>query len=95
MAAYLAELGRTHATYQSAIDYMDIEQGTLRDMSRVDTDSVKMAADFLLEATVWFHSMLNDPAWLGKLSALTARSRAANDRVRARRGLPAVDWDSV
>lgn len=95
LAAYLAEVGRTHATYQSAIDYMDVEQGALQDVSLVDIDNVKMAADFLLEATVWFHSMLEDPVWLGPLEALAARSRAANDRVRARQGLPAVDWDSV
>lgn len=95
LAAYLAEVGRSHATYQSAIDYVDVEQGALRDMSRADTDNVKMAADFLLEGTVWFHSMLEDPAWTGALAALAARSRAANDRVRVRQGLPAVDWDSV
>ena len=64
-------------------------------MSSVDTDNVKMAADFLLEATVRFHSMLENPVWLGPLEVLTARSRAANDRVRARQGLPDVDWDSV
>ena len=95
LAAYLAEVGRAHATYQSAIDYMDVEQEVLRAESRADTDNVKMAADFLLEATVWFHSMFEDPAWVGTINALSARSRAANDRVRARQGLPAVDWDSA
>lgn len=88
-------MGRAHATYQSAIDYMDVEHEALRAESRADTDNVKVAADFMLEATVWFHSMFEDPAWAGKLTALAARSRAANDRSRARLGLPAVDWDSV
>lgn len=95
LAAYLAEVGRTHATYQSAIDYMDIDQGTRRDDSRVDIDNVKMTADHLLEATVCFHSMLDEPVWLAPLTALTARSRAANDRVRSRMGLPAADWESA
>ena len=95
LAAYLAEVGRAHATYQSAIDYMDMEQGIARTESGAHIDGVKMAADFLLEATTWFHSMFQDPAWAGTLTDLTARSRAANDRVRARQGLPVVDWDTV
>ena len=55
LAVYLAEVGRTHATYQSAIDYADMEQGAFLDESREEIDNVKMAADFLLEATGWFH----------------------------------------
>ena len=95
LAAYLAEVGRAHATYQSAIDYFDLDQGRLRMESRVDTDNVKMAADSLLEATTRFHSMFEEPVWAGALAALGARSRAANERVRARQGLPPVDWEQV
>lgn len=74
---------------------MDMEQGVARTESGAHTDGVKMAADFLLEATAWFHSMFQDPAWAGTLTDLAARSRAANDRLRARQGLPALDWDTV
>jgi hypothetical protein len=95
LAVYLAEVGRAHATYQSAIDYVDMEQGGFLDESREEIDNVKMAADFLLEATGWFRSMFEDPTWAGALTDLEARSRAANDRVRERRGLPVLDWDSV
>jgi hypothetical protein len=95
LAAYLAEIGRSHATYQSAVDYMDVERGALRAVSRASIDNVKMAADFLLEGTIWFHSMLEDPEWVDALTGLTERSRAANDRVRERQGLPVVEWDSL
>lgn len=95
LASYLAELGRVHATYQSAIDYFNVENEALRAESSAEIDSVKMAADELFVATCWFHSMFENPVWADTLIALTTRWRAANDRVRAGQGLPAVDWDSV
>ncbi len=95
LAAYLAEVGRAHATYQSAVDYVDVDQVAPMDKSLVEIDNVKMAADFLLEATLSLHSMFEDPAWADVLTDLAARSRDANDRVRERQGLPAVDGDSV
>lgn len=95
LAAYLAEVGRTHATYQSAVDYYDGESGSpLRGSRMTDFANIKFAADELLEATVAFHSMFQEPVWAEELDDLAARSRTANDRVRERRGLPAVDWDA-
>lgn len=94
LAAYLAEVGRTHATYQSAVDYIELDQVGLRAESRVEIDNLKMAADLLLDATVRFHSMFEDPLWAGALTVLSGRSRAANDRVRERQGLPPVDWEA-
>jgi hypothetical protein len=92
LAAYLAEVGRSHATYQSAIDYIDVEKQGLRAVSRYEIDDIKMAADHLLEATVCFHSMFEVQVWEDTLEALLPRWRAANDRVRERLGLPAADW---
>ncbi|MFC5179423.1 DUF5677 domain-containing protein [Nocardioides taihuensis] len=92
---YLVEVGRVHATYQSAIDYADLERNAFRDRSDDETDNLKMTADFLLESTGLFHSMFEEPVWADALADLEARSRAANDRVRARRGLPPLDEDSA
>ena len=92
LAAYLAEVGRAHATYQSAVDYMDMERKEALSESRAEIDDIKMASDFLLEATALFHSMFDEPVWADSIAELAARSRAANDRVRERRGLPPLDW---
>ena len=90
-AAYLSEVGRTHATYQSAADYVDGETASRLVESRMnDVLNIKFAADFLLEATVVLHSMFEELAWNEALDDVKARSRAANDRVRERRGLPPI-----
>jgi hypothetical protein len=96
LAIYLAEVGRTHATYQSAIDYFDTDTRTARRESRItDLPNIKFAADFLLWATALLHSMFQEPVWAEALTDLEARWRAANARVRERQGLPPVDWDNV
>jgi hypothetical protein len=94
LLAYLAEVGRAHATYESAMDYMNLEPPQLLEESRAQIDSIKVAADFLLDATNSFHSMLKVPVWTITLSGLTARWRAANDRLRDQQGLPSANWGS-
>lgn len=95
-ATYLAEVGRSHATYQSAIDYSNGDLTEYRDTVRPEAEvhTVRAVAGDLLTATVYFHSMFRTAMWDVELAELDVRSRAAHDRIRAERGLPQLNWDA-
>ncbi|MGZ5393482.1 MAG: hypothetical protein ACXWD3_17040 [Mycobacterium sp.] len=70
---------------------MDVETASRLVKSRMDDVlNIKFAADFLLEATAVLRSMFDERAWNQALDDVKARSLAANDRVRERRGLPPI-----
>lgn len=96
-ATYLAEVGRSHATYQSAVDYSNADFTEYRNTVRPDAQvhTVRAVANDLLTATACLHSMFRTPVWDAKLAELDERSRAAQDRDRTERGLPPLDWESV
>jgi hypothetical protein len=96
-ATYLAEVGRSHATYQSAIDYSSADLTEYRNTVRPDAEvhTVRAVANDLRAATACLHSMFQTPVWDAELATLDVRSRATHDRDRAERGLPPLDWESA
>jgi hypothetical protein len=93
MPGYLAELGKTHPCYESAVAYCDISSGTLRliDGPRVTVQQTPFATTHLLDALLAVRHAFDPRPWRDELREALAQFWEATDAVRAQDGLSAID----
>ena len=91
---YLAECARTHPSYESAICYVDLFDGSLLSRSRDAVWQVPFSTTHLLEALLAIQTLYDPEPWHPWLDDILTRYRQVTDDVRCEDGLPAVDWST-
>jgi hypothetical protein len=91
---YLAECARTHPGYESAIAYVDLDDGDLLSESRDSVWQVPFCTTHLLEALTALRTAFATDPWEETLDRIIPTFTAVSDAVRHEDGLPAVDWSS-
>jgi hypothetical protein len=95
LPGYLAECGRVHPGYESAICYVDLTTGAVLPKSREVVWQVPFATTHLFEAVLQVRTIFDPSPWSEILDELGTDYRAVTDSVRALDGLPAIEWDKT
>jgi hypothetical protein len=92
MVEYLVECGRSHPSYESAICYYDISDGTFLDESIAALGQVPFGATHVLEALEAVREAFDRRPWTLELRRLIEQFREVTDAVRMQDGLPPAEW---
>ena len=95
MVEYLAECGRSHPSYESAICYYDLSDGTFVTESTRSVWQVPFATTHVLEALQAVREAFDPRPWPGELQHLIERFRDVTDVVRKADGLAPVEWTPI
>jgi hypothetical protein len=93
---YLTEVAKTHPSYESAVAYCSIEDGTLKMLPgpRVrDWSQIPFATTQLLDALLAVRHAFEPMPWADTLQAVLDDYRQVTDVVRKQDGLQPVNWD--
>jgi hypothetical protein len=89
---YLAECARTHPSYESAICYVRLTDGTPLPRSRDAVWQVPFSTTHLLEALLAIQHVYDPEPWHPRLDDIVTSYCQVTDDVRIQDGLPTVDW---
>lgn len=89
---YLAENGRSHPSYESAIPYYDPEHDQLTWHGRAAVPQAPFATTHVLEALIALREAFEPQPWKAELEDILVHFRLANDESRREQGLPPIDW---
>jgi len=95
LPGYLAECGKTHPGYESAISYVEVPSGLLLDVSDTAVWQVPFAAHELLEALVAVREIFDPKPWRDELKGIVERYKAVTDEVRREDGLAPAEWPTL
>lgn len=95
LPGYRAECAQMHATYQSAIEYVGLPEGSARLSPRETVPQSGFAVTVVFRALHSLKAIFEDETIFAELPDLAQRISAINARVREQQGLPPIDADSV
>ena len=95
MVEYLAECGRSHPSYESAICYLDLSDRTFVDESTRSIWQVPFATTHVLEALEAVREAFDPRPWTGDLHRLIEQFRDVTDAVQKEDGLAPVEWPPI
>jgi hypothetical protein len=73
MTVYFAEVMRSHATYQSAISYWDVENSSPREVSRDESALLKFSSCYMYQALTVYRGLFIARPWGGELRSIRAK----------------------
>lgn len=91
---YLVETAKSHPTYESAVAYVRMEDGTLLWQAREPVWPVPFLTTHLLEALLCVQEMFDPKPWHGALEDILKRYLSVTDDVRRQDGLRPIDWST-
>jgi hypothetical protein len=89
---YLVECGHSHPSYESAMAYCDVNDGTVAGEPWVTVWQVPFATTHVLAALDAVRQAFDPNPWTDELQRLGQQYRDATDAVRQEDGLPPVEW---
>lgn len=92
MTTWLSEVARSHPSYESAICYVTLPDGLLRQTSRDAIWQVPFATTWLFEALLTIRKIFVDPPWPELLGRIGDRYKTVTNNVRVEQGLQPIDW---
>lgn len=92
MVEYLVECGRSHPSYESAICYTDLSDGTFLNEPQRALWQISFAATHVLEALEAVREAFEPRPWAIELNRLMEQFRDVTDAVREQDGLPPAEW---
>jgi hypothetical protein len=91
---YLAEVARTHAGYESAASYVDLDSGSFLMQPRDPIWQVPFATTQLLEALLAVREVFDPQPWETELEGIIRRYESVTNDVRVQDGLQPIDWST-
>jgi len=89
---YLSEITRTHAGYESAASYVDLNDGTLLMQPRDPIWQIPFSTSHILEALLAVQEIFEPKPWEKELELILERYISVTDAVREQEGLRPIDW---
>lgn len=94
MPIWLSEVARTHPSYESAVCYVELPEGHLRQRSKDVVWQVPFATTWLLEALMTLRLIFVKPPWPELLGEIGDSYKRVNNEARVEQGLLPVDWST-
>jgi hypothetical protein len=95
LPGYLAECGKSHPTYESAMAYVDLPGGGLRSTPREPVPAAPFCTTHLLESLVAVREVFDPKPWREELTDLLERFQRVTDQVRIHDGLKPAEWPEL